>query len=84
MNRELEEYYDSLREMFNSSGWHNLTKDLDENLLNINSLTNVKDAEDMWFRKGQINILSFMLNLEESIKLTQDSAESEDSNAENL
>jgi|TARA_R110000822_G_scaffold47949_2_gene126785 hypothetical protein len=84
MNRELEEYYDSLREMFNSSGWHHLTKDLDENLLNINSLTNVKDAEDMWFRKGQINILSFMLNLEESIKLTQDSAESEDSNAENL
>lgn len=84
MNRELEEYYDSLREMFNSSGWLHLIKDLDENLLNINSLTNVKDAEDMWFRKGQINILSFMLNLEESIKLTQDSAESEDSNAENL
>jgi hypothetical protein len=84
MNRELEEYYDALREMFNSSGWQYLIKDLDENLLNINSLTNVKDAEDMWFRKGQINILSFMLNLEESIKLTQDSAESEDSNAENL
>lgn len=84
MDRELEQYYDDMREMFNSSGWQSLVKDLKDNLSNVDSLINVKDADDMWFRKGQTQILAFLINLEENIKIAQEQAESGDSDAENL
>lgn len=84
MDKELEQYYDDMREMFNSSGWQSLVKDLKDNLSNVDSLINVKDADDMWFRKGQTQILAFLINLEENIKIAQEQAESGDSDAENL
>lgn len=84
MDKELEQYYDDMREMFNSSGWRSLVKDLKDNLSNVDSLINVKDADDMWFRKGQTQILAFLINLEENIKIAQEQAESGDSDAENL
>lgn len=84
MDKELEQYYDDMREMFNSGGWRCLVKDLKDNLSNVDSLINVKDADDMWFRKGQTQILAFLINLEENIKIAQEQAESGDSDAENL
>lgn len=84
MDKELEQYYDDMREMFNSKGWRCLVQDLKDNLSNVDSLVNVKDADDMWFRKGQTQILAFLINLEENIKIAQEQAESEASNAENL
>jgi hypothetical protein len=84
MNKELEQYYDDMREMFNSKGWQCLVDDLKDNLSNVDSLVNVKDTEDLWFRKGQTQILSFLINLEDNIKIAQEQAEVEISHAENL
>lgn len=84
MDKELEQYYDDMRELFNSKGWRCLVQDLKDNLSNVDSLVNVKDADDMWFRKGQTHILAFLINLEDNIKIAQGQAESEASNAENL
>jgi hypothetical protein len=84
MDKELEQYYDDMREMFNSKGWQCLVDDLKDNLSNVDSLVNVKDAEDLWFRKGQTQILSFLINLEDNIKIAQEQAEVEISHAENL
>jgi len=84
MDKELEQYYDDMREMFNSKGWQCLVDDLKDNLSTVDSLANVKDAEDLWFRKGQTQILSFLINLEDNIKTAQEQAEVEISHAENL
>jgi hypothetical protein len=84
MDKELEQYYDDMREMFNSKGWQCLVDDLKDNLSTVDSLVNVKDAEDLWFRKGQTQILSFLINLEDNIKIAQEQAEVEISHAENL
>jgi hypothetical protein len=82
MNDELEAYYDDLREMFATAGWKHLIQDYNDNLLNVNSIVNTKDANDMWFRKGQANVILSIINLEENILLSQ--KQSENSNAENL
>lgn len=82
MNNELEAYYDDLREMFATTGWKHLIQDYNDNLLNVNSIVNTKDANDMWFRKGQANVILSIINLEENILLSQ--KQSENSNAENL
>lgn len=66
-------------EMFASDGWNLLIGELKENARNINSVEATKDVDDLFFRKGQLNSLSFILNLES----TMDHSRKESSN-ENL
>lgn len=80
MNKDLEAYYDDLREMFATKGWKRLLEDFNANLLSVNSVVHTKDSNDLCFRKGQINIILSIINLEDNITLSQ----SEISDAENL
>ena len=41
-----------------------VTKELNDNALVINSVEATKDADDLYMRKGQINVLAYILNLE--------------------
>jgi hypothetical protein len=65
--RILEDYYNSMADLFATEGWSNLVSDLADNFSNINQVAVTKDAEDLNFRKGQLNILGFILNLETQI-----------------
>ena len=55
-------------EMFRTDGWKQLLDDLQKNIVNINSVEATKDNEDMWFRKGQLNILTFITSLEAQVE----------------
>jgi hypothetical protein len=67
MDREEEKYYDDLQGMFMTDGWKELMKELSANALQINSVEATKDNNDLHFRKGQLNIISFILNLESTV-----------------
>tara|TARA_Y100000401_G_C8178487_1_gene152787 strand:+ start:269 stop:463 length:195 start_codon:yes stop_codon:yes gene_type:complete len=54
--------------MFRTDGWKQLLDDLQKNIVNINSVEATKDNEDMWFRKGQLNILTFITSLEAQVE----------------
>ena len=47
-----------------SDGWKQLMQDFNNNAVQINSVEAVKDADDMYFRKGQLNVLAHLLNME--------------------
>ena len=74
-----QEYFNAMDEMFASDGLNLLIGELKENARNINSVEATKDVDDLFFRKGQLNSLSFILNLES----TMDHSRKESSN-ENL
>jgi len=67
MDKAVEQYYDNLQDMFMTAGWKGLIEELSSNALHINSVEATKDNKDLYFRKGQLNILSFILNLESTI-----------------
>ena len=67
MNQETQKYYDNYFSLFMTDGWKQLTEDFSGNVANINSVESTKDAEDLQFRKGQLNILAYLLNLEHII-----------------
>jgi hypothetical protein len=67
MDKEIEQYYDNLQDMFMTAGWKGLIEELSGNALHINSVDATKNNEDLYFRKGQLNILSFIINLESTI-----------------
>lgn len=72
MDRETQEYYDQYFSLFMTDGWKQLLQDFSENLVNINSVEATKDLEDLQFRKGQLNILSYLLNLENIVSANYD------------
>ena len=81
MNQELETYFDNYFAMFRSEGWKQLISDLRGNVENINSVELTEDANNLYFRKGQLAILGTLFNLETQIDSSQQQAlegESED------
>ena len=74
-DKELEEYYNTYRGLFASEGFKLLVQDLTNNAMNINSIEATKDANDMYFRKGQMSIIASIINLEQQIVAAEESIE---------
>ena len=64
MDQETQQYYDNYFNLFSTDGWKQLTEELKQNALVINSVEATKDSNDLYMRKGQINVLAYILNLE--------------------
>tara|TARA_R110002167_G_scaffold15671_1_gene62199 strand:- start:194 stop:424 length:231 start_codon:yes stop_codon:yes gene_type:complete len=61
-----------MNDLFRQEGWQNLIEEMKLNLPNINSIENAKDEKDLYFRKGQLNMIGFLLNLEETTRIGQE------------
>lgn len=64
MNKDLEHYYNVYFDLFRSEGWKQLIEELTENAENVSSIESIKDQNDLYFRKGQLNVLGHLVNLE--------------------
>jgi hypothetical protein len=64
LDPETQQYYDNYFNLFQTNGWKQLTEELQQNALVINSVEATKDTNDLYMRKGQINVLAYILNLE--------------------
>jgi hypothetical protein len=64
MKPELETYYNNYFDIFNTEGWKQLLEDFKSNANIINSVEATKDVDDMFFRKGQLNVLAHLINFE--------------------
>lgn len=66
MTKEDEEHYRMFFDMFRTDSWKQLISDLQDNASSINNVEALKDVNDMYYRKGQINVLASLINLEAS------------------
>ena len=78
MEKETEKHYEALVDMFATEGWKMFTDELKNNAVQINSVEATKDKNDLYFRKGQLNVISFMLNMESTVEhlINEDSDDS--------
>ena len=67
LTKELELYYERYFDLFRSEGWKQLIEELKQNAAVVNSVEATKDSNDMYFRKGQLNVLAHLINLESII-----------------
>ena len=74
-DNELETYFEHMNDLFRTEGWKALIKDLSLNVPLINSVESTKDDKDLYFRKGQLNILGAILNMEETTLAGQEDSE---------
>lgn len=74
MDQETQTYYDQYFSLFLTDGWKQLIQDFSNNAVQINSLEAVKDADDMYFRKGQLNVLAHLINMETIVSTNYEEA----------
>lgn len=74
MDQETQQYYDAYFSLFMTDGWKQLVQEFTSNAVSINSVEATKDQNDMYFRKGQLNILAHLLNLESIVTTNYEEA----------
>lgn len=62
MQPELQEYYEETFGTTSSKGWKFLIEDMENLMDNINDLSSVSSTDDLFFRKGQLDILNLIIN----------------------
>lgn len=62
MSRELENYYMEAFSLFSSQGWKDLVEDMKALQSEVTKIENIKDEKDLWFRRGQLDILDLIVN----------------------
>lgn len=65
MDKDLQDYYESSFDMFSSKGWKYLTEDFQKIKDSVDTLSSVTNVEELYFRKGQLDILSLILKRKE-------------------
>ena len=78
MDKETEEYYNKYFDLFYNDGWKQLIEELTQNAAAINSVEATKDGNDLYIRKGQLNVLAYMLNFEATVNTNFDELQKED------
>lgn len=78
MTPELETYFDNYNVLFNSEGFKQLLEELSRNATQLADIQTVKDAEELFFRKGQVSAFATVINLEATITAAREQAEAEE------
>jgi hypothetical protein len=54
-DRELQAHYEAMFDLYGTPGWARLQKQLGEIIDGFNSVAGIDTAEQLWFRKGQLD-----------------------------
>ena len=61
--------------MMESEGWLDLIADLENIQSSVVDIDTMTDDKDLWEAKGQLNILRFLLTLENTTKITMEQSQ---------
>ena len=75
MKPELETYFNNYNELFNHSAFKQLLDELSNNIKTLSNVQNIKDLEELFFRKGQITAFSAVVNIQGTIGAAREQAE---------
>tara|TARA_R110000822_G_scaffold88126_2_gene204404 strand:- start:206 stop:448 length:243 start_codon:yes stop_codon:yes gene_type:complete len=79
LDRELQDYYENHFSLFQTKGWEEFQKDIEETVSNIDLLT-LKDARELHIAQGQLQILNRLLNWQDTMTNAYDIILQEDTN----
>jgi hypothetical protein len=65
MDKALQDYYENRFEMMSSTGWKDLIEDATEMLNEYGNINNLNSEADLFFRKGQVDILTWLVSLKD-------------------
>jgi hypothetical protein len=63
MDKALQEYYEARFDMMSTQGWKDFIEDVEKIVEAYDKVLDIRDVEELWKRKGQLDILNWVLNL---------------------
>lgn len=78
MTPELQQWYEDQFTLFNCTGYAALLETVSKMRSNYESLRNLKDEDDLRFRKGQLDILDWFTNWQNSVEQNYKDLQNED------
>jgi hypothetical protein len=69
MDKSTQEYFETYFDLFSHQGWKTFVAEIVENRERVNSVETTTDANDLFFRKGQLNVLNTIINFEQALEL---------------
>jgi len=66
LDKDLQDYYEARFDMMSTKGWKDLMEDVDKMSIQYNNLFEVSNEAELNFKKGQIDILLWLLSLKET------------------
>jgi len=78
MNRELQDYYENLLQLFTQNGWKEFIEDIKGNADVLGDIMTITDEKQLWYRRGQLETVNRILAYESTIKNNYEDAVGED------
>ena len=79
MQKELQDYYENRFAMMATQGWHDLLEDLDIMIKATDTLSGLEDEKQLYFKKGELSIMSWLKNLRDASSEVYEQLLNEDS-----
>ena len=83
MEQSLQQYYEETFSTMATLGWGFLMEDLEKLKQQVENIRTVEDAQQLYYRQGQLDILDLMLNRKKTCEEVYEQLQG-DTNAENL
>lgn len=77
MEQELQKYYEDRFEMMSSKGWADFIEDVQNLFDAYDKVNSIGSPDDFYFRKGQLDILQWILNLKGVSELSYEELKNE-------
>jgi hypothetical protein len=68
VDKDTQDYFDRYFDLFASQGWKQFIEDMEDNRTLMSDLLTVKDANDLYYRKGQLEVLNRIVNFQLAIE----------------
>lgn len=66
MSPELQKYYEDRFDMMSRQGWKDLEEDAKQMFEAYSKINSISTVEDLYYKKGQLDILVWLLKLKET------------------
>lgn len=63
MSKDDLEFYERRFDLFAEQGWTDLIEDFEQLKQNLSDLAQISTEQDLWYRKGQIEMINYLLQL---------------------
>ena len=70
-----EQFLKDRLELFNTEGWLDLMEELKNIEGSVRDVDTIKNEQDLWNAKGQLQLLGFVISLESATKIAMEQSE---------
>jgi len=79
LNQDDLEFYERRFDLFAQEGWKDLVEDFEQLKKNLSDLAQISTEQDLWYRKGQIEMINYLIQLKTLTEQAYEEAINEDS-----